>query len=1192
MISKITEREVAADLTAELDNLIKQGGTPFQKATVEHQAGGRYPDIVIWTDYTTHQAFAFWELKAPGLPEDTSKLPQKAQNLGVRYVVVWNLLYGELYEITNGQLLPRKSYPTPFLNSFEEWAIPPKRFPVIEQAQKILDDLSRLAQGQSLTPFVPDKFYFIGILQKAITKLLPALQDHLFQKKKDKIARNQIDAWAVKQSYPTSLPNLDELLARHWAYALAVRFLFYFTVRRYYPSLPDLKPMPGSAQAVADLINDAFSKEKAVDWQAVFEPSPLDKLGLPQTVGPILRELLDEFHRYDLSQLREDVIGQILEGLIPEKERHALGQYFTREDLVDFIIGFVADRDDAFYLDPTCGSGTFLNRLYSRLRWLSSYRATHAQFLERLWGVDIAHFPAELATINLFRQDVKDLSNFPRIIVRDFFEMQPGQVFSFPPLKITAPDYLKIQVAMHTSHGIVGNFPYIRQELIERQNRGYKREIVQAIALEWFWKDQELFTVKGIPSTDIGTVATKDAGERQKWLQQQVQAGRTDLRLSGQADIYAYLFYHAAAFLEEGGRLGIVTSNAWLDVAYGEELKRFFLRHFKIIAVVASWAEPWFEDAAINTAFTILERCEDPAQRAQNIACFVKVQKPLSEFLPRDLLLREAERWQKVDALVRSIETAADNIMKWDPATGQIQPIRGVHTLEQGNLRIRLVPQAELEAELQAKGPTAKWGLYIRAPQVYFDLLQRAGDKFVPLSQIAEVRFGIKTGINDFFYLQPLGPESNAGTLRVRNARGWVGEIESACLRPVIKSPKEAKGLVVDAADLQYRLFLPPVREVQAEENEPSQANLEKELLSAYPLAHAYVKWGEQQRTAEGQPWPQVPSVQGRKAWWLLGSPARFDFLISRFVDKRFFIPAAERLEVADTFFVGEVEETENAKILTALLNSSLYALEIEIKGRVNLGDGLLTFYGPDIDATFVPRVDGFSSHSQQSILDAYGKLTKRPVKPIAQEVRQKDRQALDATVLEALGLDPARYQKRIYEGLVEMVEERLALPQLRATRKKSEKRLSLEQVKEHVLKDVLPSGLKSITAFLPVGHRAMLSIPVTGRPVTWRPFLTQFTLLDAAGNEVGMLTGDELQARYAIYVARHGQYMLEVPADTIVASKTVQEYEHYLFQIGQDIFQRALEATRDYQRAEQVTREILESLGLPPLSVNKAMGG
>jgi hypothetical protein len=79
--STITEREVAADLAAELDKMIQQGGTPFDKATVEHHAGSLYPDITIWTDYLLRRAFAFWELKAPGRWGDLSKLPAKAQIL-------------------------------------------------------------------------------------------------------------------------------------------------------------------------------------------------------------------------------------------------------------------------------------------------------------------------------------------------------------------------------------------------------------------------------------------------------------------------------------------------------------------------------------------------------------------------------------------------------------------------------------------------------------------------------------------------------------------------------------------------------------------------------------------------------------------------------------------------------------------------------------------------------------------------------------------------------------------------------------------------------------------------------------------------------------------------------------------------------------------------------------------------------
>ena len=751
-------------------------------------------------------------------------------------------------------------------------------------------------------------------------------------------------------------------------------------------------------------------------------------------------------------------------------------------------------------------------------------------------------------------------------------------------MKAATSDYKKIEVSIPLFYGVVGNFPYIRQELIERQIKGYKNQIVLAVARQWFWHDRDLFRLAGIRPQEIDQIHQHPPDKREQWLEKQVQEGRVDLRLSGQADIYAYLFFHAAAFLEEGGRIGIVTSNAWLDVAYGVELKRFFLRHFKIVAVVASWCEPWFEDAAINTAFVILERCTDPQARAQNVVRFVKVKKPLAELLPQDLLLQENARWQKVDALVRQIEAADAQITSWDPATGQVQPLRGVHTVETDAFRIRLVPQAELEAELEAKGETAKWGLYIRAPQVYFDILREAGDKLVPLGQVAEVRRGYTTGINDFFYLEPLGPGSAPGILRVKNARGWVGEMEEACLRPVIKSPKEAKGLVVDPQALRYRLFLPPIA--------PSSDDPERDLRTRFPLAYRYVKWGEGQRTPQGQPWPQVPSVQGRKAWWLLSGISCPELVWIKGYDKTFReLIATQPLFADQQLYPIRIREIGYSELMGAVLNSSWVFLQAEISGRVNFGDGVLWTAVYEVQDLLVPSFSLFPDSIMRELQKALKALKQRPIKPIAQEVKQKDRRALDAAVLKALGLDPKEYLPRIYEGLVEMVEERLALPKRRKKLKKQERRLSLEQVKERMLKEVLPGGLKPIAAFLPAGRPAMLEVALTGRPVTWKAFLTAFTLLDAEGKEAGSLQGDESQARYAIYAAQPGEYLIKVPADPILAAQTVQKYEQYLRQVAQELSERALEATHDHRQAERAIREILESFGLPPLAVSVASG-
>ena len=77
---------------------------------------------------------------------------------------------------------------------------------------------------------------------------------------------------------------------------------------------------------------------------------------------------------------------------------------------------------------------------------------------------------------------------------------------------------------------------------------------------------------------------------------------------------------------------------------------------------------------------------------------------------------------------------------------------------------------------------TSGGGKYLRAPDIFFTILEKGKDKLVRLGYIAEVRRGFTTGANDFFYLEPLGPGSRPGLLRVRNGAGWEGEIEEEYL--------------------------------------------------------------------------------------------------------------------------------------------------------------------------------------------------------------------------------------------------------------------------------------------------------------------------------------------------------------------------------------------------------------------------
>lgn len=138
-----------------------------------------------------------------------------------------------------------------------------------------------------------------------------------------------------------------------------------------------------------------------------------------------LYDLIEGFNKYDWNILADDVLGAIFEQLIPKREQVLLGQFYTPTNVADLLLGLAIDGECPRILDPGCGSGTFLLRGYQYLH--ETQRLNHSQLLPVLWGFDISPFATELAVINLYRQNLTEFNNFPRILSGDYFKRFTGQ---------------------------------------------------------------------------------------------------------------------------------------------------------------------------------------------------------------------------------------------------------------------------------------------------------------------------------------------------------------------------------------------------------------------------------------------------------------------------------------------------------------------------------------------------------------------------------------------------------------------------------------------------------------------------------------------------------------------------------------------------------------------------------------------
>ncbi|MFQ6034591.1 MAG: class I SAM-dependent DNA methyltransferase, partial [Sedimentisphaerales bacterium] len=1115
--TKATEGEFRGQVIAWIKEQISHGGLPFENATADSSLYGlptvRFPDVLLTLDFECQRPFCGWELKTPDtdVRDKTllKKVVEKAQNLPSKYFVTWNMQTAIIWR-TPGKTRTtvkekdkvREFGPDRRIQSVDDIRDAQKSLLMENICAQLLRDLARLHKDENINLPVADTTIFVGLVANASEQMAGTLLEDISRARADKQFDKRLNAWAKKQGVSKYDQEYYQTLAQQITYKIIGKILFYMTLRRHNLDLPPMELPPKSHKTAVKKMRELFQRALEVDYQAIFEPDITDEIELSGDTAKIIIDLTEKLEHWSFELMPLDVIGAVFEKIIPQEARHSLGQYFTPDNLVDLIVAFcVRDKDD-FVMDPTCGTGTFLIRSYNRLRNL--YWKSHHKLLEQIWGFDIAGFPAELATINLYRQDLRDYQNFPRVLSQDFFEVMPGQEFEFPPPKKTVKTGERISVQIPKFDALVGNFPYIRQELIEKAVEGYKRKLEEVLFENWCKVYATLFEDK-------------------------TKCGKTNhiLRLSGQADIYAYLFFHAAAHLKTGGRMGFVTSNSWLDVAYGYELQRFFLSKFKIIAICESRCEPWFEQSAVNTVFTILERCDNEQEKKDNPVYFVKVKKPLAQLFPQDALTNSQARWNRMDGFVEKIEQLAekwkvglkDGFKMFGPIRAKYVSQPEIISYEDDEVRVRIIQQEDLKDEVERAGQTIKWGQYLRGPNIYFEILEKCADKLMPLAEVADIRRGITTGINEFFYLDE------------DKIKHW--GIEKEFLKPVVTSTKEIPTIFVDEKRLKYKIFF---------------CDKDKKDLRGTG-ALKYIRNAEKQATENGTKWPSVPSVQGRKYWYSLPAQQVTDFLILRFRNRRHYTPVnPKNLPVGDVVFVGGFKDKSFRNFGCAFLNSVLTALFAEVFGRTNLGDGLLTTYGPEIEMLPFPLKDKIDREKVKRILTAFRKLARREALSFQREAKRKDRIEFEKEVFKSLGLNTDYYEP-ICEAVNQLIEERHLLPKLRNLKKKKRIAQDIEKLREEVSEEILPDGpIKFPEGFVKGWSRVKcdeIGIPA-GRLKLGENFIGKQEICDEEGQHVMDVSSEE-KAKFIVYAKEKDGLVIKVPESQVIIKKAVQEYEIYL---------------------------------------------
>jgi hypothetical protein len=684
---KLNERAWAGQIISWIKQSINDSTTIFQDATNDEGlkvASGRtkFPDVLLFTDKISGIVFNGWELKFPDTPADDSEMLEnaleKAERLKSNSFVTWNGTEAIIWKINDDNYS---------LSSLEKLKVYPKEKDITKRndladrnnynkheaklqrrLNEILHDLGQLYENGELKNAINISSNIVEAVTQTAMHFVPQLKNEINELKGvDKAFRTEFNQWKIIESATLKILSTssrrvekvepEEVLAKFTYYKLIGKVLFYLTLSENLSGKVSKLELKNSKQ-VQKQLNEFFNQAKKIDYQAVFESDFTDKIPFNETIDELLFRLVGVFNEFDFKVLPTEVIGYILENLVPQEEKQKFGQYFTSETLANLVtFSAIKSRNDVV-IDPTSGTGTFLNSFYNTLQFFGN--KSHQQILNQIWGNDISHFPATLSVISLYKQKVDDTANFPRIIRKDFFTITPSQTIAIPDNK----DIDKInQIPIPKFDAVISNFPFIQQEDIPN-------EILNTQFESEFAKTQTAF----------------------------LNGNKFDI--NGKSDYYIYCFYNSLKFLKDNGVLSAITSNAWLGKNYGLQFKKFLLDNFHIKYVVKSNAEHWFKDSKVSTIFITLEKgtSKEPTK-------FITVNEKL-ETLFKDKTLQQFEDfYTEVDNCNNSKNTNWNEDSQFKNVFHKTDKTITVSIVEQSHLKNSLASQENWATYFVSQNP-------------------------------------------------------------------------------------------------------------------------------------------------------------------------------------------------------------------------------------------------------------------------------------------------------------------------------------------------------------------------------------------------------------------------------------------------------------------------------------------------------
>jgi len=313
----------------------------------------------------------------------------------------------------------------------------------------------------------------------------------------------------------------------------------------------------------------------------------------------ILR-ILFTLNRYNFAKVDRDLLGKLYEQYLEPEERKRLGEFYTPEEVIDYIlngVGYSSDQqiEGKLLLDLACGSGGFLVRsikiLVDRLKTKGFNAETILREAQRsIYGFDINPFAAHLAETNLLFQ-VIDLLNEAKKANPDFW-MQKFNIF--------VTDSLRLPKQARPG----------QKSFLEPEESAYVEDaqiVTQIKARQGVFSEGFSFVIGNPPYVRTQRI-TSETKKRLAHDYGNIHQGRFDL--------YIFFLGLGINLLNQiDGKLGFIVPGKFLVTENGGKLRQYTLNKVAIRQIVNISQSKVFKDVSNYPVIVIFERQEDVGNR-------------------------------------------------------------------------------------------------------------------------------------------------------------------------------------------------------------------------------------------------------------------------------------------------------------------------------------------------------------------------------------------------------------------------------------------------------------------------------------------------------------------------------------------------------------------------------------------------